>query len=186
MRIEYELGADGLTVTSTATNSGRDPLPYGCGQHPYLSPGPESRVDDCILQLGAATRITTDPHRQLPTGTEPTAGTVFDFRQPKKLGDLEIDFAFTGLDRDDDGRAWVHLTGEDHHTVSLWVDQAYPFIELYTADTLEDPRRRMGLGTEPMTCPPNAFATGQDVIRIPPGGTTRATWGARLSTATHN
>ncbi len=183
VRIEYTLGPDGLTVTTTARNSGPETLPYGSGQHPYLSPGTESHVDDCTLQLDATTRITTDPRRELPVGLEPVAGTPYDFRTPKRIGDLKMDSAFTGLARDTDGRAWVHLTGPDRRTVSLWVDRGYPYIELYTADTLAEPRRRKGLGSEPMTCPPNAFATGHHVIKISPGQSSTTTWGARLSAA---
>lgn len=178
--VEYVLGSGGLTVSTTATNLGERALPYGCGQHPYLSPGDDGVVDDCTLQLDAATRITTDPERQLPTGTEPVVGTVFDFRTPRKLGDLAIDFAFTDLTRDGDDRAWVRLTGQDDRTCALWVDGSYPLIELYTADTLVGSRRRKGLGTEPMTCPPNAFATGRHVIRLEPGETAVASWGAQL------
>lgn len=91
-----------------------------------------------------------------------------------------MDNAFTDLERDTDGRAWVALTGTDGRTSEMWVDEAYPIIELYTADTLDAPRQRRGLGTEPMTCPPNAFQTGQGVIRLEPGQTARSTWGARL------
>jgi len=63
MRIEYALGPGGLTVTTTATNQGPHALPYGSGQHPYLAPGDDGVIDDCILQLDAATRITTDAKR---------------------------------------------------------------------------------------------------------------------------
>lgn len=66
------------------------------------------------------------------------AGTPFDFREPSRLRDLEIDFAFTHL-RDNNDRAWVRLTGRDGRTAALWVDRAYSFIELYTADTLDSP-----------------------------------------------
>ncbi len=31
-----------------------------------------------------------------------------------------------------------------------------------------------------MTCPPNAFATGDRVIALEPGASTSATWGATL------
>lgn len=187
VRIEYALAADGLTVTTTATNLGDRALPYGCGQHPYLAPGPSASgaeaasVDECTLQLDAATRIDTDDERQLPTGTEPVHGTAFDFRAPKRIGALEIDFAFTDLIRDQDGRAWARLTGPDGRTAELWVDESSPLLELYTADTLAAPRRRKGLGTEPMTCPPNALATGDRVIRLEPGASSVSTWGARLA-----
>lgn len=180
VRVEYTVGAGGLTVTTTATNSGEHALPYGCGQHPYLAPGGDGTIDDCTLRLDAGTRIATDDKRQLPTGSEPVAGTAFDFREPKTIGDLAIDYAFTDLIRDGDGRAWVRLTGHDGRTAELWVDRGYTLVELYTADTLVESRRRKGLGTEPMTCPPNGLATGEGVIRLEPGESTAAAWGVRL------
>lgn len=180
VQVEYRLDAAGLTVTTTATNAGNTPCPYGCGQHPYLSPGP-GRIDECTLHLPADTRITTDPDRQLPTGTEPVNGTPFDFRTGRELGGLRVDCAFTDLARDADGRAWARLGRPDGYSAELWVDRAYPIIEIYTADTLAPDRRRRGLGTEPMTCPPNAFQTGQGVIRLERGDSSTATWGARLT-----
>lgn len=180
VEIEYRLAADGLTVSTTATNSGDRPCPYGCGQHPYLSPG-AGLIDDCTVQLGADTRVVTDPERQLPTGTEPVTGTPFDFRAGRQLGDLRVDYAFTDLARDRDGRAWVRLSGPDGKTTEVWVDGGYPIIELYTGDTLAPARRRRGLGTEPMTCPPNALQTGQSIVRLEPGETVTTTWGARLA-----
>lgn len=179
VQIDYRLDEAGLSVTTSATNSGDRACPYGCGQHPYLSPG-SGLIDDCELQFAGHTRILTDPERQLPVGTEDVAGTAFDFRSTRRIGDLRVDYAFTDLERDDDGLAWVTLTGADGRTSEMWVDEAYPIIELYTADTLDPTRRRRGLGTEPMTCPPNAFQTGQGVIRVEPGGTVRSTWGVRL------
>jgi aldose 1-epimerase len=180
VQVEYTLTAHGLSAVTTATNLGDTPCPYGHGQHPYLSPG-HGLIDACTLQFSAGTRILTDSQRQLPTGTEPVAGTAFDFTTPRPLADLEIDFAFTELARDADRRAWVRLTGADGATAALWVDETYPFLELYTADTLAPPRRRTGLGTEPMTCPPNAFQTGDHVIRLQPGQSRTTTWGAHLS-----
>lgn len=178
--VSYELGDGGLVVTTQATNVGAQPAPYGAGQHPYLSPG-TGLVDDCRLRLAAETRILTDPERQLPTGVEAVGGTPYDFRSPRRIGDLEIDYAFTDLDRDEDGRAWVHLTGPDGNTAHLWVDQAYPIVELFTGDTLSEERRRRGLGTEPMTCPPNAFQSGDGVIRLEHGASVTSSWGALLS-----
>ncbi len=32
-----------------------------------------------------------------------------------------------------------------------------------------------------MTCPPNAFRSGADVLRLEPGESTSASWGARLA-----
>lgn len=178
VRIHYRLGAHGLEVTTTATNAGDVACPYGGGQHPYLSPG-AGLVDDCILQLDAATRITTD-ERGLPTGREDVAGTPFDFRNGTRLGSLRVDSAFTDLGRDDEQRGRARLSGPDGHTVQLWVDRHYPYIEIFTGDTLAPDRRRHGLGCEPMTCPPNAFATGCDLIHLQPGESMTTRWGALL------
>jgi aldose 1-epimerase len=179
VHIDYRLDDIGLTVTTTVTNIGDQPAPYGCGQHPYLSPG-DGLVDECTLHLEADTRILTDPDRELPVGTEPVDGTPYDFRNGKKLGDLELDYAFTDLHRDADNRAWVRLIRADGGLVELWVDDAYPIVEIYTGDTLATDRRRRGLGTEPMTCPPNAFQTNERVIRLDPEASATSSWGVSL------
>jgi len=180
VRVEYRLGSEGLFVTTTVENVGDRDCPYGNGQHAYLSPG-RGPIDDCKLQLAGRTRIGTDAERQLPTGTEPVAGTAYDFLEPRRLGATQIDFAFTDLVRDQDGRAWARLWGPDGACAELWADENYRFVETYTGDTLAPGRARRGLGTEPMTCPPNAFASGDGVIRLEPGESATTAWGARLS-----
>ncbi|HVB53512.1 MAG TPA: aldose 1-epimerase family protein [Candidatus Acidoferrales bacterium] len=180
VQVLYALSQDGLRVTTTATNQGDLTCPYGAGQHPYLSPG-SGVLDDCSLELPANTRIVTDVERQLPVGTESVENTPYDFREGRPLHDLRVDYAFTELVRDPTGRAWTRLTGPDGHRAELWVDGSYPIIEIYTGDTLAPHRRRRGLGTEPMTCPPNAFQTGDELIRLQPGEAVTTTWGARLT-----
>ncbi|HLJ07382.1 MAG TPA: aldose 1-epimerase family protein [Acidimicrobiia bacterium] len=177
--VSYELGEGGLVVTTTATNGGDATLPYGVGQHPYLSAG-GGLLDACELSFQAATRIVTDEHRQLPTGTAPVAGTEYDFGARRPIGDLQCDFAFTDLARDESGRAWVRLWRPDGTVAELWIDEDYPYLEIFTGDTLAPDRRRRGLGCEPMSCPPNAFQTGQQVIRLEPGASVSHRWGARL------
>jgi aldose 1-epimerase len=91
-----------------------------------------------------------------------------------------MDYAFTDLERDPEGRAWARLGCPDGHTVEMWSDQAYPVTEIYTADTLAPARLRTGLGAEPMSAPPNALATGQMVVRLEPHQEHVARWGVRL------
>lgn len=178
--VEYRLTDEGLVVTTRATNAGDQACPYGCGQHPYLSPG-SGLLNDCELQLDAKTRIHTDAERQLPLKRLPVAGTEFDFTGRRRIGSLGVDYAFGDLGRDDEGRAWVRLWGADNRCAELWVDESYPYIEIYTGDTLAAQRRRRGLGTEPMSCPPNGLQTGEGVIRLAPGASVTHRWGARLT-----
>jgi aldose 1-epimerase len=180
--VAYELGDDGLAVTTTVTNVGEQACPYGSGQHPYLSPG-HGVIDDCALEFGAATRIDTDDERQLPAGRVSVEGTEYDFRQPRALGEFQMDYAFTDLIRDDDGRAWARLRGTDGATAELWVDEHYDFLEVFTGDSLAPGRARHGLGCEPMTCAPNAFNSGDGLVRLEPGDTHVARWGCRLAVA---
>ncbi|MHB8191215.1 MAG: aldose 1-epimerase family protein [Ferrimicrobium sp.] len=180
VEVTYSLSDEGLRITTTATNEGDSTCPYGTGQHPYLSPGSRQSIDDCTLEVSAMTRVTTDDERQLPTGVESVEGTSYDFRTPRTLGDQRLDFGFTDLIRDHDGRAWARLVGPDSRCVELWVDESYSIIQLYTGDTLAPGRQRTGLGAEPMTCPPNAFQSGDGLIRLDPGKSTTATWGVHL------
>ena len=180
LTISYELAAPGLSVTTTSVNIGEQACPFGSGQHPYLSPG-NGLLDECTLELAAQTRIVTDDVRQLPVGREPVAGTPLDFREPRRLGPVQIDSAFTDLSRDEGGLAWARLTGPDSRTAEIWVDEHYPLIEIYTGDGLSASRRRRGLGAEPMTCPPNAFQSGEGIVRLEPGEALVARWGAALS-----
>ncbi|MDG3010406.1 aldose 1-epimerase family protein [Rhodococcus sp. D2-41] len=176
----YTLDDGGLTVRTTATNRGERTCPYAHGQHPYLSPG-RGAIDACLLQITAGARITTDPDRGLPTGTTTVAESDHDFRRSRRLGATALDDGFTDLARDDDGRAWVRLTGGDGRTAAVWVDESFPVLQVYTAHTLADGRRRAGLAAEPMTAPANAFATGDRLIRLEPGESATTTWGCLLT-----
>jgi aldose 1-epimerase len=177
--VVYELTDDGLVVTTSATNIGEHACPYGAGQHAYLSPG-NGLIDDCTLQFVAATRIDTDPERQLPAGRVPVDGTPYDFREPRRLGDFQMDYAFTDLIRDGEGKAWARLGAPDGTTAELWVDESYAFLEVFTGDSLAAGRARHGLGCEPMTCAPNAFNSGDGLVRLEPGSIHRARWGASV------
>jgi aldose 1-epimerase len=178
--IEYSLDDDGLTVETRARNAGAAPCPFGSGQHPYLSPG-DGALDDCTLQLTAATRILVDAQRELPAGREPVDGAGFDFRTPRTIGRVVLDDGFCDLERDGEGLAWVRLIGSDDRTVSLWCDRAYSLLQLYTGDTLAPERRRRGLAAEPMTCPANALQTGDGIVTIEPGETFSSRWGVGIS-----
>ena len=107
----------------------------------------------------------------------PWRARAYDFRRPRAVGTTRLDHCFTDLERDGDGLARVQLAKSDGGSgVSLWVDESYPYLMLFTGDPLPDVDRR-SLAVEPMTCPPNAFRTGKDLIRIEPGHSVTTTWG---------
>lgn len=175
MSIEYALSDDGLQVRTTATNLGRDPCPFGSGAHPYLTLG-TATIDRLMLRVPARTVLRSN-ERGLPIGTDAVEDTEYDFRKPRPIGSTTLDHAFTDLERDQDGIARVELRDQEHQTqVSLWVDRSYPYLMLFSGDPLANVRRR-SLAVEPMTCPPNAFRTGEALIRLEPGASFGGTWG---------
>ena len=61
--------------------------------------------------------------------------------------------------------------------VELAVDGSWGWLQAYTGDTLPPGERRRSVAVEPMTCPPNAFATGDGLRVLDPGGSWTTTWG---------
>jgi aldose 1-epimerase len=178
LAIEYRLSEEGLRVQTTATNVGARPCPYGSGAHPYLTVG-TTTVDSVILRAPGRTVLRSD-ERGIPVGTGSVEDTAYDFRRPRPIGVTKLDNAFTDLERDDDGLARVQLKNPDRgDELALWVDENYPYLMLFTGDTLVDVDRR-SLAVEPMTCPPNAFRTGEALIRLEPGRSFTSNWGIRL------
>ena len=124
LRVEYALGDDGLTVTTSAENAGNRACPFGAGHHPYIA--------------------------------------------------CDVD-AIYGDKRLDESERWdgsYEVGG-----VTVWADEAWPYVQLFSGD-LPDIQRR-GFAVEPMTCPPNAFNTGEGLLRLEPGETFTGTWGIR-------
>jgi aldose 1-epimerase len=119
--------------------------------------------------------------RGIPIGAESVDNTKYDFRKPRRIGPTMLDHAFTDLERDENGLARVELRDPDRGAqVSLWVDKSHPYLMLFTGDPLPDVRRR-SLAVEPMTCPPNAFRTGEALISLEPGASFTSTWGIAFS-----
>ena len=138
LRVEYRLGADGLSVRTTAGNLGNRACPFGVGHHPYIA-APTGRVDDLLLD-------------------------------GELLGPKQLDDAYP-IDA-----PWRMRVGD----VTVWADAAWKHVQLFTGDTKPDVARR-SIAVEPMTCPPNAFATGEDLIRLEPGDVFEGRWGISVS-----
>jgi aldose 1-epimerase len=174
LSIEYALSDDGLSVATTATNVGPEACPYGCGAHPYLTLGTPT-VDSLLLTAPARAVLHSDD-RGLPTGRSAVEGTEFDFTRPRAIGTTRLDNCFTDVDRED-GLARVELRSPDENAgLTVWMDDAYGYVMLFTGDPLPDVDRR-SLAIEPMTCPQNAFRTGEALIRLEPGASFTSRWG---------
>ncbi len=174
--VEYRLDSDGLSQTVTARNLGADAAPWGTGPHPYLVGG-DGRVDDWTLSLPASEVLTVTADRLSPVAVEPIdQHPEWDFRSARRIGDVFIDHAFTELVASD-GIVEARVLAADGHGVALRWHESCPWVQVHTADLPGGAAdSRIGLAVEPMTCPPDAFNSGVDLIVLAPGSSSSASW----------
>jgi len=116
--------------------------------------------------------------RLIPTGEVPVDGTEQDLRSGKRVGDIDIDQAYSDLDPVDGVAA--SLTAPDGRSVSLWQDESFPYLQVFVTNVYpEDGKLVLAVAMEPMTAPANALASGQSLRWVESGDTFTAGWGIR-------
>lgn len=171
----------GLSVRVTAHNIGKREAPYGVALHPYLVAGP-GHVDDWWLRLPAGTVLRVDSERLLPIGSKAVDATTYDFRASRQVRGTELDHCYTDVDFDGDGRATVELTAPDGTGTQMSWDSRSPYVQVHTADSATGSLFRTGLAVEPMTCAPDAFNSGDGLLRLAPEEQHAVGWTIRAIT----
>jgi aldose 1-epimerase len=171
MTIRYAVSDDsGLTVESSVRNVGSSAAPFGAGFHPYIDLGAHD-LDHAELQIPAKTMLTVDD-RKVPVGRLPVAGTPYELADLRPLGTLRLDHAFMDLT---DQRAVVRVGGR---STEVWWDEKFGCVQVFTPPEITPGRRAIAI--EPMSCPANAFNTGDGLVRLQPGDQWTGSWGIRL------
>lgn len=157
--VTYRLDAEaGLTVSITSTNLGDAPAPYGASSHPYLSCD-LAPVDECTLTAPGARVLEVD-ERLAPVGLRDVAGDL-DLREPRVLGGRRVDHAFTGLPEG----GWSVTLEHPGTPFRARMHADAPWVQVYSGEKVG----RRGVAVEPMTCPPDAFNSGTDLVVLAPG-----------------
>jgi aldose 1-epimerase len=175
LRTQWSVGPEGLRATHSATNLADQPCPFGFSVHPYLVV-PGVPVDELSLCVPARNRLLVDG-RLLPIGAARVSGGEYDYTEPRRIGAAELDTAFGDVIRDADGGTAVTLGAPDGRGIRIWADGAFGWWQVFTSDTLTGARHRRAVAIEPMTCPPDAFRSGRDLITLEPGATWTGSWG---------
>ncbi len=170
----WSVSAGGLRAEHAAENTGETVAPFGLGVHPYLVV-PGVPVDDLVLELPAGTALRTDD-RGLPVEDYAVAGSALDYRTGRRIGAEVIDTAFTDFRG---GVSTVRLTGPTGAGAEVTLEESFSWVQVFTGDTLRAPRRRRSVAVEPMTCPPDAFNSGRDLVVLEPGGSWQGAWTLR-------
>ncbi|GAA5070060.1 aldose 1-epimerase [Thermocatellispora tengchongensis] len=166
----YTLTPEGLTTTLTAENVGDRVAPYGCGPHPWLLAG-DGPVDPWELEV-PADRVLLVDQALLPRSLEDVAGTPYDFRVARPVGATAVDHAFTAITPGRTGSAAVRLRGPAGGVEMRWDPAVLPWVQVCTGTGLG----HAGIAVEPMTCPPDAFNSGTDLVELHPGDKHEASW----------
>jgi aldose 1-epimerase len=168
--IDYDLTPGQLTVAVRVRNDGESEAPFGVGMHPYLHVGADAEGGLAAAELSVPARTALEVEGGLPTGgRRPFDGAI------GRIGGQQLDDPVTDLVRDGDGWARVLLSGPAG-TLQLAVDGSWPWLQVFSGDTLPAGQRRRSLAVEPMTCPPNALADGTDLVVLAAGDTWSGTW----------
>jgi aldose 1-epimerase len=164
--------ANGLRVTAVARNLGAHRLPFGIGFHPYVAIGSHA-MSSVSVELAAAERLLVDD-AAIPFGRRTVARTEYDLSRGRPLGRLRLDDAFTGLARAD-GRASVVVRATADSGARVWMDQSFPFVQVFTAESITPGVG--GVAVEPMSCPADAFNSGDGLLVLEPRDEWVGNWG---------
>ncbi|GAA1141832.1 hypothetical protein [Nesterenkonia lutea] len=162
---DHEGSADALAAAAddsdseqAGTPAGPQTAPFGAGFHPYLTAGGAS-LRECRLRLPARTMLTTSADGGV-TGRTAVTGD-FDLSNGPLLSGRRIDHAFTDLPEEGWTAELIH--GPSGLVVRMIADS--PWVQVYTGEQID----RAGVAVEPMSCPPNALNSGEDLVHLVPG-----------------
>lgn len=133
------------------------PAPFVAGFHPYLTAG-DAKLDECRLRLPAQVMLLTKDNGQV-IGRQKVKGD-YDLTAGPLLAGRSIDHTFTSLPQEWSAEL-IH--GPSGFVVRMIGDT--PWVQVYTGEQID----RAGVAVEPMTSPPNAFNSGEDVVYLAPG-----------------
>ena len=158
----YRLDPDaGLSVELSATNIGEGTAPYGVGFHPYLAI--DGAKADVLELSNPATIVYEADASMIPVAAHDVASFGLDFRSPTLINKAVLDHAFAGLPQG----SWTVTLRDPASGVAVSLSSETRWLQVYSADYIG----RVGVAVEPMSCPPNAFKSGTDVVALPPGDT---------------
>jgi len=176
-RVTYRLDGGGLTCEFAVGNLGDQPAPVAAGFHPYFTVD-SALIDTDMLHVPFESYL--EYQNLLPTGRVlPVSGTEFDFRSPHPIGGTVLNTCYLAPHRDPDGQLRIRLSDStSQQSLTVWMEQTFNYVVLYSGDPLPESHRRRALAIEPMTCGSDAFNhPAWGLVTLPPGETLSGAWG---------
>lgn len=179
--IAYALVADGIKITQSIANLSNDLAPVAFGSHPYLQIGD---VPVELLEIRTdARQVAIVNERLIPVETIDIAGTEFDIRNWRPIGELDYNHGFTGFELADDGNAHHELRAPNGTVLDVWQSAEFKHAFIFTPKAYfnnVDPTPRHAIAIEAQTAPANCLNSKTDLIWLKPQETSSASWGLNL------
>ena len=178
--VNYTVRDSGMTCLFTLENTGEKTAPVAAGFHPYFTVGSE-QID--LDTLHVPMQSTLEMVNLLPTGTVlPVENTPFDFRQSRPIGDTAFNTCYLNPIRDADGMLRLRLgTVDGGRKTTVWMNETFNYVVLYSGDPLPPSHRRRSLAIEPMTCAADGFNHAEwGVKSLAPGEIFTGSWGVEV------
>ncbi len=175
--VTYSLDQTGLTCRFSVKNTGEQAAPVGVGFHPYFTVGGDL-IDSDVLQVPFASVLQME--KMIPTGAVlPVEETPFDFRAPRLIAQTKFNTCYASPAPDADGKMRVKLaTATGDRALTVWMDDAFGFVVVYSGDPMPESHRRKSLAIEPMTCGSDSFNHPDWGLKsLAPGETWGGAWG---------
>lgn len=176
VEVSYALDDSGIVVTNRIRNLSECDAPVALGTHPYLCAGPLP-VEALTLTVSAERALVLDD-THIPRGDFAVAGTAWDLRAGRRVGDAVRHATYTGLDPHR-GRLVHRLSSDDGTATELWAHPDFAWLQIYISPGFRSDARHSVIAMEPMTAPPNALRTGQGLRWLAPGELWELDWGIR-------
>lgn len=179
--VTYLLDETGMTCRFSVKNTGYKAAPVGVGFHPYFAVS-DGLINENILHLPMQSILEFDDVL-IPTGEVlPVEDTAFDFTEAHTIGETRFNTCYLDPVRDTEGETHITLSSpETNRSTTVWMDDSFGFVVLYSGDPLPDSHRRRSLAIEPMTCGSDAFNHPEwGLVALPPGETFSGAWGVTV------
>ena len=179
IRLNYQLASNGFSCLTMVENFGDSPAPFGLGFHPYFTLG-EENINSIKLKIRAKNLVEFDQNL-IPTGKLISLNKEndLDFGYPKAIGEREIDNCYFDL-YFNQGVATTEISSNQGRKIAIWQNRSFPYLQIYSADTIGEKHARRGLAIEPQTCTGFAFNKPEFGLKIlSPGKKFFGEWGVR-------
>jgi len=170
LHLLYRVDAEGLLVSAAATNTGQRPAPFGIGFHPYLDLA-DFPLAETELQIPAASVFSVD-EQKIPVQKLPVAGTEFDLQRLRALGELRLDHGYADL------TASAAIVQTTRRRIEMRWSKDFHNLQVFTPPQIASGRNAVAI--EPMSCPANAFNSGDNLVRLEPEQRWSGEWSIRV------